>query len=52
MARITYFRKGHVKPRGGGGRFHSKDIGMLVVYLGYKILILVFLGSSGKFLEN
>ena len=50
MARITYFRKGHVKP--GGGHFHSKMIGMLVVFLGYKILILVFLGSSGKFLEN
>ena len=24
-------------------------IGMLVVFLGHKILILVFLGSSGKF---
>ena len=35
-----------------GGHFHSKVIGMLVAFLGYKILILVFLGSSGKFLEN
>ena len=41
-------------PRGGGGRghFQSKVIGMLVLFLGFKILILVFLGSSGKFLEN
>ena len=29
--------------------FHGKVIGMLVIFLGYKILILVFLGSSGKF---
>ena len=29
--------------------FHSKVIGMLVIFLGYKILILAFLGSSGKF---
>ena len=29
-------------PGGGGGDFHSKVIGMLVVFLGYKILILVF----------
>ena len=35
--------------RGGGGHFHSKVIDMLVEFLGYKILILVFLGSSGKF---
>ena len=27
---------------GGGGGFHSKVIGMLVVFLGYKNLILVF----------
>ena len=27
---------------GGGGHFHSKVIGMLVIFLGYKILILVF----------
>ena len=38
---------------GGGGHFHSKVIGMLVVFFRvYKILTLVFLGSSGKFLEN
>ena len=37
-----------------GGHFQSKVIGMLVVFLGYKILILVFfnLGSPGKFFEN
>ena len=29
--------------------FHGKVIGMLVIFLGYKILILVFLGSSGNF---
>ena len=29
--------------------FHGKVIDMLVVFLGHKILILVFLGSSGKF---
>ena len=41
-------------PGRGGGHFQSKVIGMLVVFLGYKILILVFfnLGSSGKFLKN
>ena len=27
---------------GGGGHFHGKVIGMLVVFLRYKILILVF----------
>ena len=27
---------------GGGGHFHSKVIGMLFLFLGYKILILVF----------
>ena len=36
-------------PGGGGGHFHDKVIGMLVVFLGCKILILVFLGSFGKF---
>ena len=36
----------------GRGHFHSKVIGMLVVFLGYKIMILLFLGSSGKCLEN
>ena len=38
----------------GGGHFHSKVIGMLVVFFSrYKILILVFFGGfSGKFLEN
>ena len=54
MAEVHYIRtfvkanqiKGKSKtPR---GRFHSKVIGS-VVFLGYKILILVFLGSSGKF---
>ena len=35
--------------RRGGLYFHGKVIGMLVVFLGYKILILVFLGSSRKF---
>ena len=29
--------------------FHGKVIGMLVVFLGYKILILVFFRVSGKF---
>ena len=29
--------------------FHGKVIGMLVVFLGHKILVLVFLGSSAKF---
>ena len=33
----------------GRGHFHGKVIGMLVVFLGYKILILVFLGYSGQF---
>ena len=37
----------NIAPR--GLYFHGKVIGMLVVFLGYKILILVFLGSSGKF---
>ena len=37
---------------GGGGYFQSKVIGVLLVFLGYKILILVFLGFSGKCLEN
>ena len=37
----------NVAPR--GLHFHGKVIGMLVVFLGYEILILVFLGSSGKF---
>ena len=32
-----------------GGHFHGKMIGMLVAFLGYEILILVFLGFSGKF---
>ena len=36
----------------GGGHFHGKVIGMLVVFLGYKIVILVFLGPFGKFLAN
>ena len=34
--------------RPGGGHFHSKVIGMLVVFLGYKILILVFFRVSWK----
>ena len=37
----------NIAPR--GLYFRGKVIGMLVVLLGYKILILVFLGSSGKF---
>ena len=37
----------NIAPR--GLYFHGKVIGMLVVFLAYKILILVFLGSSGKF---
>ena len=36
----------------GGGHFRSKVIGMLVVFSGYKILILVFFRVSGKVLEN
>ena len=38
-----------VKYNPPGLYFHGKVIGMLVVFLGYKILILVFLGSAGKF---
>ena len=34
----------------GGGHFHSKVIGMLVVFLGYKILILVFFRVFWKIL--
>ena len=37
----------NIAPR--GLYFHGKVIDMLVVFLGHKILILVFLGSSGKF---
>ena len=37
----------NIAPR--GLYFHGKVVGMLVVFLEYKILILVFLGSSGKF---
>ena len=34
---------------GGGGHFHSKVIGMLVVFLEYKILILIFFRVYWKF---
>ena len=34
----------------GGGHFHSKVIGMLVVFLGYKIPILVFFRVFWKML--
>ena len=36
----------------GGGHFHSKVIGMLLVFLGYKILIFVFFRVFWKILEN
>ena len=39
----------NIAPPPRGLYFHGKVIGMLVVFFGHKILILVFLGSSGKF---
>ena len=36
--------------QGGGGHFHSKVIGMLVVFLGSKILIFIFFRAFWKIL--
>ena len=50
MLKVTMLLKNYDRLETGGGDFQSKVIGMLVVFLGHKILILVFFRVFWKFL--